>query len=309
MSLDDLARQYRAYVRTDGSGFRRRARVLQSIWRQEQGFGIGVHSGKSGDRELGSRLPMPWAKESLANYLTDNIRGVVRNEVEDERKSKGKVFKRPRIYDDLLSSQPLCFNLFGELQQNLDLASGVLKSATSGRVGSVTGIEFEYSPGRSEKRFTNDRSAFDVYLTYLNAQGENGFIGIEVKYHENLAGEPARHRERYDEVADSMGCFSKERRPELRSQPLQQIWRDHLLVGAILSEDEFHDGFFVFLYPKANGHCSQAADKYRECLLSTDTFEAWHLETFCQHISSHTSEPWIGRFVDRYLAFEKLESI
>ncbi len=99
--LDNLAKRYYVLEGVDKSDFRRRARILQSIWRTERGYDIGVHS----DRLLGSRLVMPWAEETLANYLTDAIREVVRKEVMDRQKSQGKLFARPRIFNDLLSTR------------------------------------------------------------------------------------------------------------------------------------------------------------------------------------------------------------
>jgi hypothetical protein len=39
---------------------------------------------------------------------------------------EAKLFAQPRIFDDLLSSQPLRFNLFGELTRDLALASRVM---------------------------------------------------------------------------------------------------------------------------------------------------------------------------------------
>ena len=77
---------------------------------------------------------MPWAEETLANYLNNTIRQVVRHEVmEKPQDGQRKLFGHPRIFNDLLSSQPLCFNLFAELQQNLPLASNVFDSLTLGR--------------------------------------------------------------------------------------------------------------------------------------------------------------------------------
>ncbi|MEA3309752.1 MAG: hypothetical protein U9Q70_09615 [Chloroflexota bacterium] len=68
-NLTQLAKEYKVFVRSDGAGFRRAARILQSMWREEQGYPMGKHR----KRPLGSRLPMPWAQETLANYLTVTI--------------------------------------------------------------------------------------------------------------------------------------------------------------------------------------------------------------------------------------------
>ena len=306
LHLNELARRYHAFERTDKSEFQRKTRVLQSLWREEQGYEVGLHQGRSGDRPLGSRLPMPLAEEGLINYLSETIKQVVRDEVLDREKSHGKLFSRPRIFNDLLSSQPLCFNLFGELQQDLDLATTVFRGVSSDRVHSVTAIEFEHSPGRGDERYTGDNSAFDVYVTYETNQGGNGFIGIEVKYHESLVGKAARHRSRYDEVAETMGCFREEALSDLKTQPLQQIWRDHMLAGIHLHQDHFDDGFFVFLYPKGNLHCAAATEAYSGCLSNGDSFAAWTLEYVAAAIKGNTDDAWIDRFIDRYLNFDKL---
>ena len=71
---------------------------------------------------------MPWAKETLSNFMTETAKQAVRNEVLDPIRSKGKLYGKPRIYDNLLSSQPLCFNLFASLQQDLTLATTTVQS-------------------------------------------------------------------------------------------------------------------------------------------------------------------------------------
>ena len=306
MSLNQLSKRYLAFETIDKGAFQRQARVLQSMWREQRGYPIGEQRGRGVSRLLGSRLAMPWAQETLANYFTETIRDVVRQEVLNQDKSKGKLFARPRIFDDLLSSQPMAFNLFGELQQDLALATTVFKGLTNDRIREVTGIEFEYSPGRGDVQYTGDRSAFDVFVTYLTLDGKSGFAGIEVKYHENLMGKTARHRARYDEVAAQMGCFRSERLHLLRGQPLQQIWRDHLLAGSLLGAEDFADGFFGFLYPQRNDFCSQAIGEYLKCLSEQDTFVAWTIEDVCNTIKSHLKQSWIVEFQDRYLDFEKI---
>jgi len=57
--------------------FQRRARLLQALWRCEQGLPIGEHRG----RPLGSRLAIPAAKDTLSNYITDGVRALARREV------------------------------------------------------------------------------------------------------------------------------------------------------------------------------------------------------------------------------------
>lgn len=301
-SLAELGNRYNAWERSDRNDFQRRARILQSIWRDEKGYPMGEHAG----RPLGSRLPMPWAREEMANYLTKEIGKLVEKEVETANET-GKFYAQPRIFNELLSSQPLCFNLFGELSTHLDDASKVFAGLTGGRVARVTDIKFEHSPGRRNNRYTGDRSAFDVYVEYTAQTGNAGFLGIEVKYHEHFNGVAPEHRERYLEIARDMGCFRPDAYPGLLCQ-LEQVWRDHLLAGILLNNGDFKEGRFIFLHPAQNQSCRNAIEDYRRCLLNEDTFTSWTLESVVAAIQKHCRGRWIDDFQDRYLAFEKLES-
>ncbi len=303
-SFDKLAKSYHADEKTDVSDFQRKARLLQSMWRKEMGYKAGEYQGK----KRGNYLPMPWAKDTLNNYLSDTIKKVVVNEVLNQSDS-GKFYGKPRIFNNLLSSQPLCFNLFAELQQDLFLATKVFRQLCPHRVHNVVRIEFEHSPGRKDPSYLGDLSAFDVYVEFFNKSNEKGFIGIEVKYHENLRNTPAEIKDRYFEVASSMGCFKGECFDVLQRSPLQQIWRDHLLAGSLLysAKDNFKDGFFVFLFPQKNLHCQEAVKKYKKCLTVDRTFQAWTLEDAAEAIKQNTKDRWIDELIDRYLKFEKIK--
>lgn len=296
----DVYRRYYAYVQSDNP-FQRQARLLQSVWRAEQGYPPGEHRGQP----AGARLPMPWARDTLANFLTGTARQTVRAEVACAGQA-GKLIAQPRIYDNLLSSQPLCFNLFAELKHDLPLASAVTADLTGKQAARVTRLEFEHSPGRGDPRYTGDHSAFDVYIEYTLPAGARGFLGVEVKYHENLAGGNDRHRPRYDEVAGAMGCFRPDALPLLRQPPLEQIWRDHLLAGALQHADDFDEGAFVFLYPEGNRACASAAARYGDCLNDHATFRVWTLEAVVAALMRHTSAEWVDRFANRYLRFDRL---
>jgi hypothetical protein len=250
---------------------------------------------------------MPWARESLANFITDSASSAVRNEVLDPVRSEGKLFGMPRIFDNLLSSQPLCFNLFAGLQSHLESATAVVQSMGLSHVRTVTSIQFEHSPGRGDPAYTGDRSAFDVFLEYSTRSGQTGFLGVEVKYHENLAGKSATLRGRYEEVAGDAGCFRPGMLPALRLQPLQQIWRDHLLASSLLQHGDYDEGAFVFLSPEENPHCQAAVCQYRECLVDDATFFDWTLESFFESVSARLGDdPWVKLFFDRYLDFAKV---
>jgi hypothetical protein len=297
MVSDEELAQHDVFVAGDNE-WQQEARLLQALWRERKALPAGLHR----DRPLGSRLAMPFAKQTLATFMTPTVQDIVRAEVLDSVKSAGKVYEDPRIFDNLLTSQALCFNLFGELQRDLGLASRTVGRLLSDPTLEVTAIEFEYSPGRSEPRFTADQSAFDVFVAYTSG-GTRAFLGIEVKYAETMSGKVARHRARYDEVARATGCFVPERLPLLRQKPLEQFWRNHLLVGSLVLDlaSGFKEGTFVVLYPQRNTVVYDAVEAYRGCLSDKRTFNTWTLERVLDAVLREHSDPWVRAVRERYL--------
>jgi hypothetical protein len=178
------------------------------------------------------------------------------------------------------------------------------------RVHEVREIAFEYSPGRGDPKYLNNRSAFDVFVRYASASGREGFIGIEVKYHENLQGDAADHKARYDEVAERADIYSKASRGLLRKLPLQQIWLDHLLALSMLQADErWSSGLFAFVYPAANMRCAAAAAAYRRTLTRTSSFDSRTLEELVAVIQWYSHASWPEELRDRYLRVEKLATL
>ena len=133
-------------------------------------------------------------------------------------------------------------------------------------------------------------------------------MGIEVKYHEDLRGAAAEHRERFDQIARDTGWFRETARADLLRPPLQQVWREHLLAGSILGRRGFADGLFVFLHPAGNRHCVEAAARYAECLTSGMTFVAGTLEDLVAAVKRHTTGRWVDLVADRYLALDKVDA-
>jgi hypothetical protein len=170
----------------------------------------------------------------------------------------------------------------------------------------VVAIEFEYSPSRGTARYTSDGSAFDVFLECRTPEGKRAFAGVEVKYHEDLANKPAGSRDRYDEIAGMMGCFRPDDLAKLRRAPLQQLWRDHLLCGAMRTTDGYDDGIFVVLHPKDNKKCCDAVTAYRKALSDSSSFDAWLLEDVLKFLSMNTTAEWPHLVFDRYCDFAKL---
>jgi hypothetical protein len=282
--------------------WRRELRQRQSRWRASMGYPMGLHRG----RPLGSRLAMPEAEEQVWNFLTPRVGDLVRREVAENAqrpRAHKKLYGEPRIFCDLLSSQPLVFNLFGELAHDLDRATAFARRLWPDRIERVTRVEFEWSPGRQNPRYLNNGSAADAALFYTTPRGGKGIVFVETKYHEDLRGKDAVTKPRYAAVARRSGAFSAGADEALGRGSLQQIWLDHLLALATRDADRLENVLFVLMYPEANPRCAEAAARYRGLLdaAAPSTFEALTLERVVEALAAEVDEPWVDAFRDRYL--------
>jgi hypothetical protein len=126
-----------------------------------------------------------------------------------------------------------------------------------------------------------------------------------VKY-EGLGDPPAPHRPRYDEIAAAMGCFRAQALERLQAKPLQQIWRDHLLVGSLLLDRAggYADGFFAFLHPKDNERCARACRSVRGLSRRRDELPAVDARGLRRRAPRRRR---VEAFASRYLDFGRLE--
>lgn len=298
----ELRKKYETDYKNEKSDFASNARLLQSIWRTEKGFEF---------EKYGNFLKLDFAKETGANFLTNGILEIVQFEV-DNKHIDGKVIKEPRIWNNLLSSQPLAFNIFGELKRDLELATFVFKELYPDReINKTTSIEFEYSPGRRNPKYTGDSSAFDVFVEYENKLNQKCFFGIEVKYAEDLNDEPATHKDSYVYISEKSEIFEMSNLPNLKEKPIQQVWRDHLLtLSLFVTNNDYKIGDFIYLYPSENLNCKLGIEKYKSTFKeSIETyFKPLTIEKLVETIKNHCSDKWIIDFENRYLKFEKIEN-
>ena len=281
---------------TDYSAF---ARLLQSKWREKKGFPY---------LKFGNFLEIEFAKTSKENYLTPNIRNLVTSAVGNSKIS-GAMIGEPRIWNNLLSSQPLCFNLFGEMHFDLDLATKFFTNIFPQRIDSVTSVNFEYSAGRGNSDYSGDNSAFDVFVEYIK-NGKMGFIGIEVKYAESLREESAekakttfsKHKKEYTRLTTE-NIFKPNAIENISQAPISQIWRDHIL--SIAHKKDYDEGFFVFLFPKKNIHCQNGVDQYLQYLNSESEeqngFYPRYLDDFIHTLTKIHQVDWTVEIKERYL--------
>ena len=302
--------------------FKRLARLHQSIWRETRGFPAGRQPMRPKRnkpwRKIGSRIEIDYPHKEGAKYLT--TAASKRNFLTTAAwKSAGKRVANPeprqmldedRLICDLLSSMPMCFNLFGELACDLELADRAVHKWWPDVPGRVRAVRFEWSPGRGlTGEYLENRSAFDVVFE-LDLGGEKrGVLGVETKYHEHCKKPSTKElpkpdrRRRYEHIAVSAGVFNKESMQIILESEteLLQICLDHLLAASMPLHDsgKWSWASFALVHPAGNPSFARATDRYQELLEPGAAIRVSTIESLLEADVWSTSS--VDAFVERYL--------
>lgn len=214
------------------SGFRQRMRFHQSWWRAfvlaEEPGGHPVRRGETIGNTLAS------GKESGRNFLTASGREAVQQTILERRVGGSGLLEEERLFNNLLSSQPLCFNFFGELKLDTDFALQVLRQFWP-QITEVRRVLFEFAPAEN---YTKDNSAFDVAFEVMAGE-QSGLIGLECKYTDNFspkAYDRAEYRQIYD--AGRASVFAA-RYEDLKVGRFNQLFRNQLIAAALVQHRNY----------------------------------------------------------------------
>ncbi|WP_052670535.1 PGN_0703 family putative restriction endonuclease [Draconibacterium sediminis] len=219
----------------------KRLRLHQSWWRT---FVLGEESGphpmRSGET-VGSSIS--GGEQSFSNFLDEYaIRAVKETLEQRNNKSKGMINEK-RLFNNLLSSQPLCFNFFGRLKYNLNMATKVLQYFYPA-IKNVTAIHFEFAPNAARN---NDNSAHDVAIEFISGDGKNGLIGLESKYSEPFSPKVYRN-DKYKRLFDESAAFSADY-DKVTGTKYNQLFRNQLILESALQNgayDVVYSGLFCY---------------------------------------------------------------
>ena len=97
----------------------------------------------------------------------------------------------------------------------------------------------------------------------LVIEHDNGFIAIEIKYSESCGEPEPPMRERYDTLSTSSELFIDPDDPALRRNPIQQMWRLHMLGQSMIDAGLYDAGAVVVIAPRLNDQVQRAVSQYR----------------------------------------------
>ena len=220
------------------TAFRRQLRLHQSRWR-EAGPPNRVATDRPApgepSRPVGSRLPLDYARETGANFLTAGALDAARarTSVVEPHQS----FDHQRLWADLLWSPAMAFNLFGDLADDLGLADRAVHAWWPDAPGTVRDVRFAHSPGRLDPAYLGSLVASMSRSCSTSATAHRGSSAVDTKYHESTSRRPPK---------PSNGCRATARSPTGRASScrarstrstgadLIRVWLEHLLVLSML---------------------------------------------------------------------------
>lgn len=262
------------------TSFKQSARYHQNQWREARDLPVGSNPYDPADVEPGHKATPNGSRIAYETAIVtkDNLLSDAAKEAADHRVAhpeKHQMLNRPRLWCDLLSSMPMCFNLFGPLWADRRLAQQAVNEWFPDAPGSVCDVRFEWSPGRCDPDFLGNKTAFDVAIELDLGGGKLGVIGIETKYHEHVKPEeiPKPERlKRYATVARNSRTFNPNKIDSIPGQGIQQLWQDHLL--ALSMRDHISGKWawvkYALIYPGRNPSFATAVNTYRGYLAPSD---------------------------------------
>jgi hypothetical protein len=204
-----------------------------------------------------------------------------------------------RLRRNLLSSQPLCFNLFGYLGAHrealLPWVRSLAPSATE-----ITRVELEWAPETG----TIGKSAFDALVEYALPGGQRGFLGVECKYAENLKMSlrgPAAQKYRDATTGPSWIGGAIE---ALDVTGLRQFWFNQLLVEIVRHGGDYAEGTGVIVACSADSRAAEAAAVVAAQLSDAEGLRFSSLESVVASVAGHAK--WAHEFRERYLDFSPI---
>ena len=259
------------------------------------------------------------------NFLTEHAFNHAKDRV--EHKENYETIESDRLFNNLLSSQPMAFNLFCSLRQmrekSPETATKVIKAALPNYpIHKVTEVALEFIPANHEK-LTGDKSAMDAIIRFEDEQGKGGFIAVETKYSENLGTNVAYDRDENGkkipraksiEAVKKLQCFTSDVEKSIieGKTPLTQIYRNFLL-SEMYGFEEGLLSYSIILAPRRHPSTKRELEsltnglnqEYKNKIAGID------LEDFVERIISVCPEEYatiFERFYDRYLNFDKLKN-
>lgn len=295
------------------NAFTRRARLLQSMYRMEIGEEEGVGPTRTSKQKYGNMIS--GGEVSGKNFLMKETFEYAKERVKNRRENE--TIDEFRLFNNLLSSMPMAFNLFHPLMLLLKQDPAMVTLAVRSvfrnfAVFEVTEIGLEFIPTPIEN-YTKDKSAMDAYIKFMDNKGGKHIIAIETKYTDVLGVNEAQRCEEQKQMLIDTGLFSPDFDELLTGGKvkLTQIYRNLLLTERYRIVEGLKDSYSVVLSPKEHPSTEEEIKSVTKYLKPEYAYKlsAVSLEDFVNAMIQYLPEYYAQvyeSFRGRYLEFEKV---
>lgn len=245
------------------------------------------------------------------NYLSDSAGSInfMRNkklenyalqELSDIKKRE-RLTDEERLMTNLLSSQPMAFNIFLPLKWNdYSIATCVFSNLFPElKILSIDNIRLEYVPGddngKAKRVIQTDNSCFDVYIEYTDLSKSKAGIGIEVKYTESFSQSDynkveGEKKERYIRAINTYNqTFNHKNTEKYLSPKFNQLFRNQLL--AVEVNDKFKMNCVqIVLHSSQDTKCIEPIEEFQNLLNQQNVFFTLTIEQFISAILKCTPD-------------------
>lgn len=226
----------------------------------------------------------------------------------DEVRVEGGSLDPKRLFHNMLSSMPLCFNLFGAMRSEPDFLA-VFQDLFDKEATSISEIICEWAPPDGDARL-GDRTAFDAVVFY-EVDGGTRFLGVETKYTESFSPKEyaANESNRYAEVTRDSGWFADPERAllTLKGTKSNQLWRNVMLASQLEQHGSRGDGSVAVVALRNDAAAGKAMEIVGPALSPErqDRLRSVAIEDILDAVDVHAPSLgwWASSFRRRYVDF------
>lgn len=292
--------------------FTQKCRLLQSKYRtnvlnEPYGFGPSRNSKK----KYGNML-VDGEKTGL-NFISETAFEFAKQKSIDKQINKFLTIDEYRLFNNMLSSMPMCFNLFSDLRKlllkNQKEISRIIRLLFKeiNWIEKVTFIDVEFIPIPITD-YTNDRSAFDAMILVESSKGNKGLISIETKYTDLLGANTASDSHLKNSILAKGRFFDKDLINELATNGYKQIHRNYILTYIYAKKNKISNFANVIISPKEDKNSvTELSDlkkhmiRYEYSILKIDLEEFVNRGLNC---NNENIGNLMSKFYNRYLNFD-----
>lgn len=209
---------------------------------------------RKGGRTVGSSLVD--GHTTGKNFISDAAFAYAKERVAAKAQMPELTIDEFRLYNNMLSSMPMCFNLFADLRtliasdpaQVVQVLKAMFVDAELAKVDNVV-VEMIPTPISA---YTDDKTAFDAAIHGHDADGGSLFIGIETKYTDELGKNRAAKQGRKLALAKELGLFTPTVYAQFERNGFDQIARNLLLAFAYQHKHGIQRMRSIVLAPKSD---------------------------------------------------------